>query len=76
MVFHGFQVGKQRGHTLVDDEWVGGIVGRKTHPDGGEAGDRFQKQLKVLVGRFALPTSGLSNLPATSKVAKAGSEVC
>ena len=40
------------------NEWVGGIVGRKTHPYGGEAGDRFQKQLKVLVGRFALPTSG------------------
>jgi hypothetical protein len=58
MVLHGFQIGKQRGHTLVNDEWVSGIVGRKTHPDGGEAGDRFQKQLEILVGRFALPTSG------------------
>ena len=58
MVFHGFQVGKQRGHTLVDDEWVTGVVCRETHPDGGEAGDRFQEHFEVLVGGFALPASG------------------
>ncbi len=23
--------------TLVDDEWVGGVIGRETHPDRGEA---------------------------------------
>jgi hypothetical protein len=58
MVLHGFQVGKQRGHTLVDDDWVGGVVCRETHPDGGETGDRFQEHFKVLVGGFALPASG------------------
>ncbi len=58
MVRHCLQAGEQRGHTLVDDEWVGGVVCRETHPDGGEAGDRFQKYFEILVGRFTLPTPG------------------
>jgi hypothetical protein len=37
---------------------VTGVVCRETHPDGGEAGDRFQERFEVLVGGFALPASG------------------
>ncbi len=33
MVLHGLQVWEQRCHTLVDDDGVGGVVGRETHPD-------------------------------------------
>jgi hypothetical protein len=58
MILHRLQVGKQRGHTLVDDEWMGGVICRETHCDGGKAGDRFQEHFEVLVGRFSLPTSG------------------
>ncbi len=58
MVLHSLQVWEQRGHTLVDDDGVGGVVSRETHPDGGEIRNRFQKHLEVLVGRFALPTPG------------------
>ncbi len=58
MILHCLQVEEKRGHTLVDDEWVGGVVCRETHPYRGEAGHLFQKHLVVLVCRFALPTSG------------------
>ena len=58
MVFHGLQVWEQGGHALVDDDGVGGVVGRQTHPDGRETCNRFQKHLEVFVGRFALSTPG------------------
>ncbi len=58
MVLHGLQVWEQRGHTLVGDGGVGGVVGRETHPDGGEARNRLQQHLEVLVGGFTLPTPG------------------
>ena len=47
---------KKRGQALVDDGGVGRVVGSEAHPDGGETRHCLQKQLKIVVRSFSLPT--------------------
>ncbi len=56
VVLHVLQMREKRGQALVGNGRVGGVVGGETYPDGGEARDRLQEQLEIVVGRFPLPT--------------------
>ncbi len=56
VVLHVLQMREKRGQALVGNGRVGGVVGGEAHPDGGEARDRLQEQLEIVVGRFLLPT--------------------
>ncbi len=56
MVLHIFQVRKKRGQALVDDGGMGRVVGSEAHLDEGETRHCLQKQLKIVVRSFSLPT--------------------
>ncbi len=56
VVLHILQMRKKRGQALVDDGRVGRVVrSGEAHPYGGEARNRLQEQLEIVVRRFPCP---------------------